>query len=94
MPGSTTTPGRPSTRDDALGRFAFRHTHGVGPRDNVLSRLNGWPAHTLADASQIASRQPMHGLGPMWFAIPSSQRTCTAYSLPVSRRSRVNTMVL
>jgi hypothetical protein len=29
--------------------------------------------------------------GPMWFAIPSSQGTCTPYSLPVSRRTRVKT---
>ena len=30
---------------------------------------------------------PAHGLGPMWFAIPSSQGTFTPYSLPVSRRT-------
>jgi hypothetical protein len=27
----------------------------------------------------------------MWFAIPSSQWTCTTYSLPVSRRTCVKT---
>jgi hypothetical protein len=32
-----------------------------------------------------------HGSGPMWFAIPSSQWTCTTYSLPVSRRTCVKT---
>src|SRR5262249_29832144 len=34
---------------------------------------------------------PAHGLGPMWIATPSSQWTCTTYSLPVSRRTRVKT---
>ena len=34
------------------------------------------------------SRMPAHGLGPMWFATPSSWRTCTAYCLPVSRRTQ------
>lgn len=28
---------------------------------------------------------PLAGRGPMWVANPSSQRTCTFYSLPVSR---------
>jgi hypothetical protein len=32
-----------------------------------------------------------HGSGPMWFAPPSSQWTCTTYSLPVSRRTCVKT---
>jgi hypothetical protein len=31
-------------------------------------------------------------LGPMWFATPSSQWTCTTYSLPVSRRTYVKTL--
>jgi hypothetical protein len=52
-----------------------------------LSRLNGWPARSPADASPIPSRGPPHGSGPMWFAIPSSQWTLTTYSLPVSRRT-------
>jgi hypothetical protein len=26
----------------------------------------------------------VHGSGPMWIAAPSSQWTCTTYSLPVS----------
>ena len=33
------------------------------------------------------SRAQTHGLGPMWIATPSSHRTCTDYSLPVSRRT-------
>ena len=61
------------------------------PGNSFLSRLNGWPACTPADASPTPSRMPAHGLGPMWFAIPSSQGTCTPYSLPVSRRTCVKT---
>src|SRR4051812_31421130 len=52
-----------------------------------LSRLNGWPARSPADASPVPSRGPTHGSGPMWIAIPSSQWTLTTYSLPVSRRT-------
>ncbi|MGF6935555.1 hypothetical protein OKW41_004717 [Paraburkholderia sp. UCT70] len=61
------------------------------PGISFLSWLNGWPARTPADASSTSSRMPAHGSGPMWFAIPSSQWTCTTYSLPVSRRTRVKT---
>ncbi|MDH6147539.1 hypothetical protein OKW46_001461 [Paraburkholderia sp. WSM4179] len=61
------------------------------PGISFLSWLNGWPARTPADASPTSSRTPAHGSGPMWFAIPSSQWTCTTYSLPVSRRTRVKT---
>lgn len=52
-----------------------------------LTRLNGWPVCSPADASPTPSRPPAHGLGPMWIATPSSQWTCTTYSLPVSRRT-------
>src|SRR5262249_13317116 len=55
----------------------------------TLSRLNGWPARSPADASPTSSRMLAHGLGPMWAATPSSRWTCTTYSLPVSRRTRV-----
>ena len=61
------------------------------PGISFLSRLNGWPAHSPADASPTSSRTPAHGSGPMWVATPSSQRTCTSYSLPVSRRTCVKT---
>ena len=37
--------------------------------------------------SAPASRPTAHGSGPMRVATPSSQRTSTAYSLPVSRRT-------
>ncbi len=49
-----------------------------------LSRLNGWPIRSPADASPTPSRRPTHGSGPMRIANPSPQWTCTTYSLPVS----------
>ena len=91
MPGSLTTPGRPDARDDAPGCVAFRHLHGVGTQNETLSRLNGWPMRSPADASPLSSRTAMHGLGSMRLAMPSSYRTCTNYSLPVSRRTCVKT---
>jgi hypothetical protein len=54
----------------------------------TVSRLNGWPICSPADASPTSSRTPAHGLGPMWVATPSSQWTCmrrrrsSAISLP------------
>jgi len=57
------------------------------PRTEWLSRLNGWPACSPTDASPTPSRLPAHGSGPMRFATPSSQWTCTTYPLPVSRRT-------
>ena len=38
----------------------------------ILSRLDGWPIRTPADASPPASRPTTHGSGPMGFATPSS----------------------
>jgi hypothetical protein len=87
MPGSLTTPGRPGPRDDAPRRIAFRLMHGVGTQNRTLSRLNGWPMHSPVNASPKPSRAPAHDSGPMWIATPSSQGTCTLYSLPVSRRT-------
>ena len=87
MPGSTTAPGRSGACESAPARVAFRLWNGVGTRDKDLSRLNGWPARSPTDASPAPSRVPAHGSGPMRFATPSSQRTFTVYSLPVSRRT-------
>ena len=87
MPGSSTTPGRPGARDDAPVRVAFRLRNSVGTRDMNLSWLNGWPMRSPTDASPTTSRTATHGSGPMWIATPSSRRTCTDYSLPVSRRT-------
>src|SRR5262245_25488769 len=60
--------------------------HGVGTRERTLSRLNGWPMRSPVNASPRPSRATAHDSGPMWIATPSSQGTCTLYSLPVSRR--------
>src|SRR5271165_820307 len=54
------------------------------PETFKLSRVNGWPMRSPTDASTEPSRMPPHGSGPMWFATPSSRRTFTPYSLPVS----------
>jgi hypothetical protein len=86
MPGSLTTPGRLGARDDAPRRLAFHDLHGVGTQNRKLSRLNGWPMRSPVNASLRPSRATAHDSGPMWIATPSSQGTCTLYSLPVSRR--------
>src|SRR5215467_4179537 len=86
MPGALTTPGRPDARAVAPGCVAFRHLHSVGTQNETLSRLNGWPMHSPVNASPWPSRTTAHDSGPMWIATPSSQGTCTLYSLPVSRR--------
>jgi hypothetical protein len=57
--------------------------------DLKLSRLNGWPTVSPVNASPYTSRCTTHDSGPVWFAIPSLHRTCTCYSLPVSRRTSV-----
>jgi hypothetical protein len=65
MPGSSTTPGHMDTRAVVPIRVAFRQVNGVGARDEVLSRLNGWPMHSPTDASPVPSQAPAHGSGPM-----------------------------
>ena len=89
MPGSLTTPGR---RALALTRpFVWPSVTVTtsAPGTIALSRLNGRPARSPADASPGPSRGPTHGSGPVWLARPSLQRTFTSYSLPVSRRTTV-----
>jgi hypothetical protein len=81
MPGSWTTPGRMGTRANAPICIAFRHLNGVGAWIDGFSRLNAWPMHSPADASQTSSRIPAHGSGPMRVATPSSWRTFTALLL-------------
>jgi len=46
MPGSPTTPGRPSARVDALGHIAFHYTDSVGTR-NPFSIAAQWLACTF-----------------------------------------------
>jgi hypothetical protein len=41
-------------------------------RGLLLSRLNGWPMRSPADASPLPLRTTTHGSGPMWIATPSS----------------------
>src|SRR5262249_2488210 len=94
MPGSSTTPGHMGTRAFAPIRVAFHNADGVGSRDSTLSRLIGLPMHSPADASPTPSRHPAHGSGPMRFATPSSWRTFTTYSLPVSPAHRREFIVL
>ena len=65
MLGSLTTPDRPATRDIAAGRVAFQVGNPVGIRDRTLSRLNGQPARSPADASPGPSRNTTHGSGAM-----------------------------
>jgi len=57
------------------------------PGSFCLSRLHGWPAPSPADASPLAFRPATHGSGPMQVATPSSRRTSTDVSLPVSPRT-------
>ena len=87
MPGSQTTQGRSDTRADVSAHVAFHETYGVGTLRESLSRLDGWPIRSPADASPTSSRVPAHGSGSVWVATPSLRRTRTVYSLPVSRRT-------
>ena len=84
MPGSSTTLGRPDARADASDHVAFRLRNSVGAQDAIFTRLNGWPMHSPTDASLSPLQTTAHGSGPMRIATPSSCRTCTDYSLPVS----------
>jgi hypothetical protein len=72
MLGSLTTPGRPAARDNAAVRVAFQFGNTVGTRDKALSRLDGQPARSPADASPWPSRETTHGSGPMRLATSSS----------------------
>ena len=47
MPGSTTTPGRPSAHVNALERVAFRYTDSVGTR-NTFPIAAQWLAYTYS----------------------------------------------
>ena len=77
----------PDTCDSASGCIAFRFRNSVSARDVKISWLNGWPVPSPTDASSTSLRTSTHGLGPMRIASPSSYRTFTDYSLPVSRRT-------
>jgi len=72
MLGSPTTPDRNATCDNAAPRVAFRVRNPVGVRDFLLSRLDGQPARSPADASPRPSRNTTHGSGAMRLARSSS----------------------
>ena len=88
MPGSSTAPGRTGARNSAPVRIAFRQRNSVGARDDVDFAAQ-WLAYALPCRrfADCPRGRTAHGSGPMWFATPSSQWTCTTYSLPVSRRT-------
>src|SRR3954453_8693310 len=91
----STLRGRPRGRVPRMTRgqcgSLLLHRDGHAPSTSCRSpgapRLNGWPARSPADASPPASRPDTHGSGPTWIATPSSYRTLTDYSWPVSRRT-------
>ena len=65
MLGSLTTPGQTTARASAAIRVAFQFGNTVGTREKTLSRLDGQPARSPADASPCPSRDTTHGSGPM-----------------------------
>ena len=65
MLGSLTTPSRTVARGNAAIRVAFQVGNPVGARDLRLSRLDGQPARSPADASPCPSRDNTHGSGAM-----------------------------
>jgi hypothetical protein len=72
MPVSTTAPGRPSARDVAPVRMAFRHRNDVSTREDG-SFAAQWLACALpVNASLRPSRATAHDSGSMRFATPSS----------------------
>jgi hypothetical protein len=91
MPGSTTALGGKALAIARPSMLPSTNRTAWAPRMTSISQLNGWPMRSPTDASPRSSRTTAHGSGPMWFATPSSQRTFTAYSLPVSRRTRLTT---
>ncbi len=77
MPGSPTVPDRRGARDGALRRVAYRLINGVGVRDSVISRLNGWPVCSPADASPCPrgqTRTACAAKGRSWSSIRSTPR--------------------
>ena len=69
MPGSLTTRDWIGPRDIASVHVAFRTQYGVGiPGCKRLSRLNGWPMLSPANASPDTSRCPTHDKGSVWLS--------------------------
>ena len=66
MPGSPTTPVGQVLALALLDMLPSTTQTVSAPGITFLSRLNGWPARSPADASPSSSRMLAHGLGPMW----------------------------
>ena len=94
MPGSPTTPGRPSARVVALGHIAFRYTDSVGTRDQFsiaaqwLART--FPCRRFADILADACARLGADVVRYSFIVVDLHH----FSLPVSRRTRVKTQIL
>ena len=84
MPGSSTTLGCPDARADASVHVAFRLRNSVGAQDMNLCEAQ-WLAYAFPYRRFAAALAgAAHGSGSMRIATPSSCRTSTDYSLPVS----------
>src|SRR5829696_161704 len=91
------------SKDDAGWRGSLRcrtracclllATTASAPRTALLSPLNTSPIRAPVNASPLASQPGAHDSGPVWIATPSLQRTCTVYSLPVSRRTNRKSVI-
>jgi hypothetical protein len=68
MPGSVTTLGRPGAREWRARAYGFGTVSAPGMIG--LSRFNGWPVHSPADASPAPLRASAHGSEPMRIATP------------------------
>ena len=91
VPGSLTTPGRPSACVGALGHVAFRYTDSVGTR-NQFSIAAQWLARTFpcrrfADILADACARLGADVVRYSFIVVDLHH----FSLPVSRRTRVKT---
>jgi hypothetical protein len=83
-PGQTWDLPVPKQRVSTHARF-FDH---AGPSGRSLSRAHTCRLpHSQRRRHPPPSRATAHGSRPMWLATPSSYRTCTDYSSPVSRRT-------
>ena len=70
--GSQTAQSQTVARGSAPVYIAFHSPTGVGTLDEPLSRRHTPPTRAPTNFSSVSSRRPPHGLGPMWFATPSS----------------------
>ena len=87
MPGSSTTPGCRSARDVAFRHVAFRRVNNVGARDNLAFAAQ-WLACAIPCrrfATGLAASDARLGADVDRYSF--MQRTLTAYSLLVSRRT-------